>query len=95
MRDSGIAALRTATLVLLCLLLALGAAAASIADAFDGDEDFALDVAGGEPPVLPVRPTSSLPPPSETARLNAPDPVARPPHAPVPQPTSLRAPPSR
>jgi hypothetical protein len=92
-RHSGIAAARTAILVLLCLLLAFGAAAASIADSLDGDDDFSPT--GAEIPVLLIQTRCSPPPPSETVHTLVPEREARLPHAPVPPPTSRRAPPVR
>jgi hypothetical protein len=80
-------------LVLLCLLLGFSAAAASIADALDGNDELVIGVAGGEPPVLPLRLNSSLPPPSAMERIHAPDAAARAAHASVPSPACLRAPP--
>jgi hypothetical protein len=91
MRSSGVA-LRTATLVLLCLLVAFGAAAASIVDSLDGDDDFSP---GGEIPALLIHTRCSPPPPAEMARALPPERGARISHAPIPPPTSLRAPPAR
>ena len=92
MKRSRIADFRLATLVVLCLLVAFGAAAAAIVDSLDGDDDGSP--AGAELPVLPVRPRCSPPPPSETGRIHAPEHDPGGPHAHTHAPLSLRAPPT-
>jgi hypothetical protein len=82
---------RHSLLLFLCLLLAFGAAVASIADSLDGDDG---SPPGGELPILLLDKDCPLPTPSEAARILANDRDARPPRGPVLAPTSLRAPPA-
>jgi hypothetical protein len=89
-RHNGIPA-GAALLMLLCVALAGCAALALAVDLLDADDDgFPADALSGPPPNV----RCSLPPPSETARLNVLIPGTRVPHSPHRAPLSLRAPPA-
>jgi len=82
--------LRRLLLLFLCLLLAF-AAAVSVVDSIDGDNDGVPDDAFS---VLPLA-LCALPPPTESATLHAPVPHAAAPRPPAIPRHSLRAPPGR